>query len=73
MPFAVSFACKLALKHAQEKTRKGIKIYSSMDEVPIINKEDLPKEFGGNVELQPIVGKKIIDFIFQNKTLWNII
>jgi hypothetical protein len=57
LPFTVSFVAKLALKHAQERTRKGIKIYSSMDEVEIINKDDLPIEFGGKVPMKPIIGE----------------
>lgn len=58
MPMTVSFVAKLALKHAQERTRKGIKIYSSIDDVEIINKEDLPIEFGGSAPMEPIIGKK---------------
>lgn len=58
MPFTISFVAKLVLKHAQERTRKGIKIYSSMDEVEIINKDDLPIDFGGKVPLQPIAGNR---------------
>ena len=59
MPLAVSFAAKLVLKHANERTRNGIKIYSNVDEIEIVNKDELPVEFGGKVPMQPIIGKKM--------------
>lgn len=55
MPMAVGFVAKLALKHAQERTRKGIKIYSSMSDVEIVSQEELPVEFGGSAPMQPII------------------
>lgn len=56
MPSAVSFVAKIAFGHMHEKMREGIKIYSSLDDLKIIDKSDLPDIFGGSIPLKSITG-----------------
>lgn len=48
-----------------QKMREGIKFYSNLDELEIINKDDLPEEFGGKIDLNSITSEwknKLLDW-----------
>lgn len=58
MPSAISFVAKIALRHMNPKMREGTYIYSNLDDLKIVSKEELPDIFGGQAPVKPIIGMK---------------
>lgn len=59
MPGILQFVLKIAFKNMSQKMRDGIRTYSSLDELEIINKDCLPDFMGGKASLSDITGEKI--------------
>jgi hypothetical protein len=45
------------MRNMHEKMRKGLKLCSSVDEITIVEKDIMPIELGGTLQLSEIVGK----------------
>lgn len=44
------------MKHMPDKLRERVKFYKSTDEIDIIEKKNLPKEYGGDVSIDQMLG-----------------
>lgn len=45
------------MKHMPDKLRERVKFYSSVDEIDCIEKKNLPKEYGGDVSIDDMLGE----------------
>lgn len=63
MPSTVQYIANFALKHMPEKLRERVQFCSEINEVDCFEKQNLPKEYGGNVSLEEMIGRK---FNFKN-------
>lgn len=52
----MKFIANFALKHMPDKLRERVKFYSTFDEVDVVEKKNLPKEYGGTVPLKEMTG-----------------
>lgn len=57
MPSTVQFIANFALQHMPQKLKDRVKFYSNVDEVDCIEKKNLPKEYGGNISIEEMMGK----------------
>ena len=53
---ALRFVANLALRHMREKMKNGIHFHSSIEDLDFIDKKDLPIEYGGEVQLEKLIG-----------------
>lgn len=53
---SVKFIANFALSHMPNKLRERVKFYSTFDEIDVIERKYLPKEYGGDVELKEMTG-----------------
>ncbi|KAG5680371.1 hypothetical protein PVAND_009880 [Polypedilum vanderplanki] len=54
LPGPLLFIVKIAFKHMHPRMREGIKFYSNLDELEIIDKDELPESMGGKVSLKSL-------------------
>lgn len=52
----MKFIATFALKHMPDKLRERVKFYTSFDEIDMIEKKYLPKEYGGDIPLKQLTG-----------------
>lgn len=53
---SLQFLASFGLKHMPEKLRQRVKFHSKFDEVDVVDKKDLPAEYGGNVSMKEMMG-----------------
>jgi hypothetical protein len=53
---SVKFIANFALSHMPNKLRDRVKFYATFDEIDVIEKKNLPKEYGGDVDLKEMTG-----------------
>lgn len=56
MPSTVQYIATFAMKHMPDKLRERVKFYNSIDEIDCIEKKHLPKEYGGDVSIDDMLG-----------------
>jgi hypothetical protein len=54
LPRPLLFLVKIAFKHMHPRMREGIKFYSSLDEIEIIDKDLLPDVMGGKTPIKEL-------------------
>lgn len=54
----LSYAFNFVINQATDKLRERIRFYSSVDQLDFIDKEDLPKEYGGSIPMEEMSSKK---------------
>lgn len=53
---SLQFLANFGMKHMPDKLRERVKFYSSFDEVDVVEKKDLPKEYGGTMPIKEMIG-----------------
>lgn len=56
------FVVKILFKHMKEKMRNVVTFLSTPDEVDFIDRENLPKEYGGKHSMHELIGTSLIFF-----------
>lgn len=71
VPSALSYIINLAIKHSTDKIKDRIKIYSSFDQLDIIDKKSLPLEYGGTIPMKEMSSElQRIYFYFTIKWIY---
>jgi CRAL/TRIO domain len=65
MSSGLAFLAKLAIRNMEEKNRSNINFYSNFNDFNLIDKDDLPEEFGGKKKLKEIIGESFNLFDFR--------
>lgn len=58
----LTFIANLAMSHMPEKLKKRVHFYSDFSELDIVDREFLPVDCGGNVEVDKFIGKLMSSF-----------
>lgn len=69
VPFGLSYIANFLLKHCPQKIRERVKLYKNFDELDIVEKKSLPKEYGGTTPMRELMRK--FWKIWETQT-WNI-
>lgn len=57
VPTALNYFVNIAMKGAPEKQKNRVKFYTSFDQLDIVDKKSLPKEYGGTIPMKEMAGK----------------
>lgn len=66
VPSALHFIVNVIISQASKKLGERVKVYRSFEELDFIEKEKLPKEYGGTIPMDEMSSKKM-----QKSSLWN--
>lgn len=59
VPAALSYVINIAIKSTPEKIRERVKFYSCFEDLDIIDKKHLPKEYGGTIPMKEMSSKSL--------------